>query len=72
MSKLTLINIIGRIFVDVDFRNEYYKNIDQTLSGISDLTDEEKQFLRDFQGTIKECANTLDIGYESTERKVRR
>ena len=72
MSKQTLINIIGRIFVDEDFRNEYYNNRDQTLDGISDLTNEEKQTLRDFQDTIKDCANTLDIKYESTERKVRR
>ena len=68
MSKQTLINTIGRIFVDEDFRNEYYKNRDQTLDGIRDLTNEEKQFLRDMQDSIRECANSLDISYEG-ERK---
>ena len=68
MSKPTLINTIGRIFVDEDFRNEYYTNRDQTLDSIRDLTNEEKKFLIDMEKSIKECVNTLNISYEG-ERK---
>ena len=69
MSKQTLINTIGRLFVDEDFRNEYYNNRDQTLDGIRDLTNEEKQFLRDMQDSVRECTDTLNIRYESENKR---
>lgn len=69
MSKQTLINTIGRLFIDEDFRNEYYNNRDQTLDGISDLTKEEKQFLKDMQDSIRECTDTLNIRYEGENKR---
>jgi hypothetical protein len=68
MSQQTLIDTIGKIFVDATFRGEYTNNTDQTVDSISGLTDKEKQFLKDKKDSILECVATLNISYSGENK----
>ncbi len=67
MGNLESINIIGKLFVDEQYRNNYLNasDIDQFLSDAQGLDDAEKQFLRDEKETIRTAAENLRIKYGS-------
>jgi hypothetical protein len=71
MTKQVLIDTIGRVFVDNDFRNEFNGNPERAISGISDLSDKEREFLKEMSTKIGECTAGLDLTYEG-ENKTRR
>jgi len=69
MTKQILIDTIGRVFVDNDFRNEFNNNTDSTISGISGLSDEEKNFLKSMAVKIGECTVGLNVSYEGENKR---
>jgi hypothetical protein len=62
MSKQELINIVGKMFVDEQFRTNYLNatNIDQLLNNVQGLDDTDKQFLKDEKETIQTAIKSLD------------
>ena len=72
MTKQKLIDTIGKVFVDNNFRNEFNSNPENAIAGISDLSDMERQFLKDMAAKIGECTTGLDdLSYEG-ENKTRK
>jgi hypothetical protein len=69
MSKKDLINTIGRIFVDEQFRTEYFNNTDQTVDSITELTDTEKQFLKSEKNKIRPYVEQLNVRYEGENKR---
>ncbi len=65
MSKQELINIVGKMFVDEQFRANFMNatNVDRLLSNTQGLTDTEKQFLKDEKETIQTAIKNLDTKY---------
>ena len=65
MSKQELINIVGKMFVDEQFRTNFMNatNIDRLLHNTQGLTDTEKQFLKDEKETIQTAIKNLDTKY---------
>jgi hypothetical protein len=65
MGNLESINIIGKLFIDDQYRNNYLNatDIDQFLSDAQGLDDAGKQFLRDKKETILTAAGNLNIKY---------
>ena len=52
MSKQDLINTVGKLFVDEQFRSEYFNNLDQVLNSIQGLSDKEKEQLIAFLNSL--------------------
>jgi FixJ family two-component response regulator len=71
MSKQDLLNTIGKVFVDKEFRQEFSSNTDQTLDSIAGLTNKEKQILKDMKNDIDLWANKLDIHYTGENKGSR-
>ena len=71
MTKQVLIDTIGKVFVDNGFRNEFNSDPEKAIAGISDLSDMERQFLKDMAAKIGECTTGLDVSYEG-ENKTRK
>lgn len=69
MSKGLIIDTIGRLFVEDDFRNEFNNNSDRTLGKISGLTDKEKQFLKEKANVIRDCTDALAVTYQGGKKK---
>lgn len=69
MTKDILIDTIGKLFVDQDFRNEFNNNMETTIGNISGLNDEEKKFLKDMANKIRECTDALGIRYEGQNKR---
>ncbi len=68
MSKLDLINTVGKLFVDEQFRSDYFNNLDQVLNSIQGLSDKEKQFLRDNNDSIHEAITAMNIRYSGEDK----
>jgi hypothetical protein len=69
MSKGLVVDTIGRLFIDEDFRNEFNNNRETTLEKISGLTDKEKQFLKEKSNIIRDCTDSLVVTYQGGKKK---
>lgn len=68
MTKAILIDTIGKLFVDDDFRTRFNTNKDEALRSI-DLTDEERQFLKDKANIIRECTDQISVSYDGEDKR---
>ena len=71
MSKQELVKTIGKLVVDKQFRDKYFNNFDQVLDSIPDLSDSEKQFLREKNDAIRQAITemSMDIEYEGEDKR---
>jgi hypothetical protein len=69
MTKQDLVNVIGKLFVDEEFRREYFNNKEQALSNFSGLTPSEKDFLDTKEDDIRGFVNALDIKYKGENKR---
>jgi hypothetical protein len=57
------------LFVDEEFRREYFNNKEQALSSFSGLTQKEKEFLDTKGNKIREFVDTLEIKYDGENKR---
>lgn len=69
MSKQELIDTIGKLFVDEQFRSRYFNNLEQELNSIQGLSNQEKQFLREKNDSIREAITTMNIKYNGEDKR---
>jgi hypothetical protein len=69
MAKRSLINLIGKLYVDEKFRDEYFSDSDAALKKVTGLTTKEKDFLKDNENDIRQCIDNLDIKYEGQNKR---
>jgi hypothetical protein len=69
MSNGLVIDTIGRLFIEEDFRDEFNNNRDRALAKISGLTDQEKQFLKEKSNIIRDCTDALVVTYQGGKKK---
>lgn len=69
MAKQDLIDTIGKVFVDNDFREQFNNNTENTIAGISGLSEEEKKFLGEISVKIGECTSGLSVRYEGENKR---
>lgn len=68
MTKRSLVNIIGKLFVDDKFRAKYFSDSDAALKGLTGLTTKEKNFLKDKENDIRRCVDNLDIKFKGDNK----
>jgi hypothetical protein len=68
MARQDLVNVIGRLFVDEDFRRDYLNNREQALSSFSGLTSSERAFLDSSEDDIHGFVDALDIHYDGENK----
>jgi hypothetical protein len=69
MSKKVLINIIGKVFTDSDFRKKFRTDIDSTLDPISGLTPKEKIFLKKKRLSVVDFSKALNLSYKGENKR---
>lgn|GEM_PF-2887171 len=69
MAKRSLVNIIGKLFVDDEFREKYFSDSDAALKKLTGLTTKEKNFLKDNEMDIHRWAESLDIKYMGVSKR---
>jgi hypothetical protein len=69
MGRQELLATIGRLFVETQFRTEFFNNTDQAVDSITGLTDAEKQFLKSNKNVIRPSVEQLDIRYEGENKR---
>lgn len=69
MTKQDLVNVVGRLFVDEEFRRKYFNNKEQALSSFSGLTLDEKKFLDNEEDHIRDLVDALKIKYEGEDKR---
>jgi|RhiMetdeSRZDD1v2_1073273.scaffolds.fasta_scaffold1367628_1 hypothetical protein len=68
MSRRVLINIIGKVFIDSEFRKKFRTDTDKALAN-SDLTAKEKTFLKSKRGKILDSARSLNVTYQGENKR---
>jgi hypothetical protein len=63
MTKKDLVDVIGRLIVDAEFRTKYFDDKNEALREYTKLTPPEKEFLDTNENSIREYANKLNIKY---------
>jgi hypothetical protein len=69
MSKRSLVNVIGKLFVDESFRKKYFADSSTAQKKLTGLTTKEKNFLNNMGNDIRRCVNTLDIKYKGEQKR---
>ena len=69
MAKRSLVNIIGKLFVDDKFREKYFSDSDTARKKLTGLTTKEKNFLKDKENDIRRCVEKLDIKYKGEDKR---
>jgi hypothetical protein len=69
MAKRSLINLIGKLYVDENFRDKYFSDSDAALKKVTGLTTKEKDFLKDNENDIRQCIDNLDIKYKGENKR---
>ena len=68
MSKRVLINTLGKVFIDSEYRKKFRTETDKALANC-DLTPKEKTFLKDNRGKILASAKDLNMIYQGENKK---
>ena len=53
MTKRSLVNIVGKLFVDEKFREKYFSDSETALKRLTGLTAKEKNFLKEKETDIR-------------------
>jgi hypothetical protein len=69
MAKRSLLNIIGKLYVDEKFRDKYFSDSNEALKRVVGLTTKEKNFLREHQNDIRRCIDKLNIKYDGEDKR---
>lgn len=69
MAKRSLINIIGKLFVDEKFRKIYFSDSDSAQKKLTGLTTKERNFLKNKENDIRQCVDNLDIKYTGENKR---
>jgi hypothetical protein len=69
MSKQSLINLIGKLYVDEKFRDKYFSDSEAVLKKVTGLTAKEKKFLRDNEVDIHQSIDDLGIEYKGVNKR---
>jgi hypothetical protein len=68
MTKEDVVNVIGKLFVDEEFRREFINNKEQALRSFPGLTQSEKDFLDTKEDDIQGFVRALDIKYDGENK----
>ena len=68
MSRRVLINTIGKVFIDSEFRKKFRTDTDKALANL-DLEPKEKTLLKNKRGKILDSARDLNLMYQGENKK---